>query len=102
MEKRQDSTTATSSNAGADCELLYVSPFLQIGNISAAITATANTEKCSMDEWESVWSESVVASPGQEQSILRWIMGDVDDPSMSSLKGCANRQWPVGDSGSRL
>ncbi|KAL2477970.1 scarecrow-like protein 22 [Forsythia ovata] len=82
---RQDSTTATSSNAGADCELLPVPPSLQIGNISAATTATANTEKCSMDEWESVLSESVAASPSQEQSILRWIMGDVEDPSMGSL-----------------
>ncbi|KAL2453922.1 Scarecrow-like protein 6 [Abeliophyllum distichum] len=82
---RQDSTTATSSNAGADCELLPVPPSLQIGNISAATTATANTEKCSMDEWESVLSESVAASPSQEQSILRWIMGDVEDLSMGSL-----------------
>ncbi|XP_022897183.1 scarecrow-like protein 6 [Olea europaea var. sylvestris] len=38
-----------------------------------------------MDDWESVLSESVAASPSQEQSILRWIMGDVEDPSMGSL-----------------
>ncbi|KAL2514018.1 scarecrow-like protein 6 [Forsythia ovata] len=38
-----------------------------------------------MEEWESVLSESAVASPSQEHSILRWIMGDVDDPEMGSL-----------------
>ncbi|KAL2502391.1 GRAS domain-containing protein [Forsythia ovata] len=38
-----------------------------------------------MDKWESLWSESVAASPSQEQSILRWILGEVEDPSMGSL-----------------
>ncbi|KVH91205.1 Transcription factor GRAS [Cynara cardunculus var. scolymus] len=39
-------------------------------------------QKCSeMEDWESVLSES-----GQEQSILRWIMGDVEDPSMGLNK----------------
>ncbi|KAL2490088.1 putative phytochrome B [Forsythia ovata] len=38
-----------------------------------------------MDEWKSVLLESVAASLSQEQSILRWIMGDVDDPSMGRL-----------------
>ncbi|KAL2476618.1 GRAS domain-containing protein [Abeliophyllum distichum] len=42
-------------------------------------------EKCSMDVRESVWSESIATSPSQEQSILRWIIGDVEDPSMRSL-----------------
>ncbi|XP_043719578.1 scarecrow-like protein 27 [Telopea speciosissima] len=43
-------------------------------------------EKCGlgMEDWESMLSESA-ASPGQEQSLLRWIMGDVEDPS-SGLK----------------
>ncbi|XP_010258971.1 PREDICTED: scarecrow-like protein 6 [Nelumbo nucifera] len=43
-------------------------------------------EKCGlgMEDWESVLSESA-ASPSQEQSLLRWIMGDVDDPT-SGLK----------------
>ncbi|XP_042494922.1 scarecrow-like protein 27 [Macadamia integrifolia] len=43
-------------------------------------------EKCGlgMEDWESILSESA-ASPGQEQSLLRWIMGDVEDPS-SGLK----------------
>ncbi|XP_022757026.1 scarecrow-like protein 6 [Durio zibethinus] len=38
------------------------------------------TEKCglSMEDWESVLS----GSPSQEQSILRLIMGDIEDPSM--------------------
>ncbi|XP_019054166.1 PREDICTED: scarecrow-like protein 22 [Nelumbo nucifera] len=43
-------------------------------------------EKCvlGMEDWESMLSESA-SSPSQEQSLLRWIMGDVDDPS-SGLK----------------
>jgi len=38
-------------------------------------------EKCGlrMEDWEGVLSES---PPGQEQSILRLIMGDIEDPSM--------------------
>ncbi|XP_022852130.1 scarecrow-like protein 22 isoform X1 [Olea europaea var. sylvestris] len=88
---RQDST-ATSSNAGADYEVLPVPPSLQIRNISAITTATPNTEKCSMDEWESVLSESVAASPSQDQSIVRWIVGDVEDPSMGSL----NKVYQIG------
>ncbi|KAL5571906.1 hypothetical protein UlMin_021503 [Ulmus minor] len=41
-------------------------------------------EKCGleMEDWESVLSES----PGQEQSILRLIMADVDDPSLGLNK----------------
>ncbi|KAJ4953881.1 hypothetical protein NE237_030713 [Protea cynaroides] len=43
-------------------------------------------EKCGlgMEDWESMLSESA-ASPGQEHSLFRWIMGDVEDPS-SGLK----------------
>ncbi|XP_042505391.1 scarecrow-like protein 6 [Macadamia integrifolia] len=43
-------------------------------------------EKCGlgMEDWENILSESA-ASPGQEQSLIRWIMGDVEDPS-SGLK----------------
>jgi len=45
-------------------------------------------EKCGMvmDDWESMLSDSVTASPGQEQSVFRWIMGDVEDPSMGLNK----------------
>ncbi|KAI3693266.1 hypothetical protein L6452_33099 [Arctium lappa] len=44
--------------------------------------AVAGEQKCGeMEDWESVLSES-----GQEQSILRWIMGDVEDPSMGLNK----------------
>ncbi|KAI3756826.1 hypothetical protein L1987_56649 [Smallanthus sonchifolius] len=43
---------------------------------------TGGDEKCGeMEDWETVLSES-----GQEQSILRWIMGDVEDPSMGLNK----------------
>nr|XP_043628489.1 scarecrow-like protein 6 [Erigeron canadensis] len=43
---------------------------------------TVGEEKCGeMEDWESVLSES-----GQGQSILRWAMGDVDDPSMGLHK----------------
>ncbi|XVE74048.1 hypothetical protein DITRI_Ditri11bG0167600 [Diplodiscus trichospermus] len=42
------------------------------------------TEKCGLDmeDWESVLS----GSPSQEQSILRLIMGDIEDPSMGLNK----------------
>ncbi|KAB1225274.1 Scarecrow-like protein 6 [Morella rubra] len=42
-------------------------------------------EKCGlgMEDWEGVLSES---SPGQEQSILRLIMGDIEDPSVGLNK----------------
>ncbi|KAG5538632.1 hypothetical protein RHGRI_019256 [Rhododendron griersonianum] len=47
-------------------------------------------EKCGlvvgMEDWESMLSDSVEASPGQEQSVYRWIMGDVEDPSMGLNK----------------
>ncbi|PIN10750.1 hypothetical protein CDL12_16649 [Handroanthus impetiginosus] len=82
---QQDSTTATSSNAGgADSGLLPVPPSLEIG-ASADGGDGGNTEKCAMDDWENVLSESVAASPSQEQNIFRWIMGDVEDPAMGSL-----------------
>ncbi|CAI9769368.1 unnamed protein product [Fraxinus pennsylvanica] len=78
LKWQQDSTTATSSNRGVDSELLPVPPSLEIG--------TAAAGKCAMDEWESVFSESAVTSPSQEQSIMRWIMGDVDDPEINLNK----------------
>ncbi|KAF3440024.1 hypothetical protein FNV43_RR18302 [Rhamnella rubrinervis] len=51
------------------------------GNISRA---ALEEEKCGlgMEDWESVLSES----PGQEQSILRLIMADVEDPSFGLNK----------------
>ncbi|KAK2993305.1 hypothetical protein RJ640_006793 [Escallonia rubra] len=73
----------TSSNAGAESSLEILRPLpppsLEIGG-----SGSGNPEKCGlgMDDWESVLSDSVAASPGQEQSILRWIMGDVEDPYM--------------------
>ncbi|PIN09668.1 hypothetical protein CDL12_17752 [Handroanthus impetiginosus] len=81
---QQDSTTATSSNAGgADSELLPVPQSLEIGNAGGG--GGGNPEKFAMEDWESMLSESVAVSPTQEQSILRWIMGDVEDPAMGSL-----------------
>ncbi|KAG8391619.1 hypothetical protein BUALT_Bualt01G0206200 [Buddleja alternifolia] len=87
---QHDSNTATSSNAagGADSELLPVPPSLEIG---AAVGGGGNTEKFAMEDWESVLSES----PNQEQSILRWIMGDVEDPAMGSL----NKVLQIGGGG---
>ncbi|KAL2234031.1 scarecrow-like protein 6 [Sesamum indicum] len=81
---QQDSTTATSSNAGgANSELLPIPPSLEIGTAGGG--SGGNGEKFAMEDWESVLSESVAVSPSQEQSILRWIMGDVEDPAMGSL-----------------
>ncbi|KAL3516956.1 hypothetical protein ACH5RR_023858 [Cinchona calisaya] len=58
------------SNVAIESELQFLPPSL---------------EKCTMEEWESVLPESAAASPSQEQSILRWLMRDVDDPSMVNL-----------------
>ncbi|KAH6822986.1 GRAS family transcription factor [Perilla frutescens var. hirtella] len=78
---QQDSTTATSSNAGGpDSELLPVPPSLEIGAAGAG-----NPEKFAMEDWESVLSESAAVSPSQEQAFLRWVMGDVEDPAMGNL-----------------
>ncbi|XP_026661898.2 scarecrow-like protein 27 [Phoenix dactylifera] len=33
-----------------------------------------------VEDWEVMFSESA-ASPGQEQTFLRWLMGDIDDPT---------------------
>ncbi|XP_052171214.1 scarecrow-like protein 6 [Diospyros lotus] len=79
-QKWQEPTT--SSGPGLDSELHPVPPLL------GAASAAAAPEKCGLgiDDWEGVLSESVAASPTQEQSILRWIMGDVDDPSMGLNK----------------
>ncbi|KAG6428000.1 hypothetical protein SASPL_112248 [Salvia splendens] len=77
----QDSTTATSSNAGPPhSDLLPVPPLnLEIGTAAA----TANPEKFAMEDWESVLSDSAAVSPSQEQAFLRWVMGDVEDPHLS-------------------
>ncbi|XP_047981637.1 scarecrow-like protein 6 [Salvia hispanica] len=75
----QDSTTATSSNArggATDSDLLPVPPSLEIGG-------AGNPDKVSMEDWESVLSDSAAVSPSQEQAFLRWVMGDVDDPAKS-------------------
>ncbi|KAF7825333.1 scarecrow-like protein 6 [Senna tora] len=49
-------------------------------NPSQAALATSSADKCGlgMEDWEGVLSES---PPGQDQSILRLIMGDIEDPS---------------------
>ncbi|KAG1362183.1 scarecrow-like protein 22 [Cocos nucifera] len=48
-----------------------------------------------VDDWEAVFSEPAV-SPGQEQTFLRWIMGDVEVPPTSSAAAAASgpRQQP--------
>ncbi|KAI3444725.1 hypothetical protein Pfo_001390 [Paulownia fortunei] len=91
---QQDSTTATSSNAGgADSELLPIPPSLEIGTTGGG--SGGNSEKFAMEDWESVLSESVAVSPSHEQSFLRWIMGDVEDPAMGSL----NKALQIGGGG---
>ncbi|KAL3833111.1 hypothetical protein ACJIZ3_007847 [Penstemon smallii] len=63
------SETSSSNAAGGDSVLLNLG---------------ISDDKCVMEDWETVLSETA-SSPSQEQSILRWIMGgDVEDPSMST------------------
>ncbi|KZV32850.1 scarecrow-like protein 22-like [Dorcoceras hygrometricum] len=76
---RQDSTTATSSSAGAGSVLLLVQPHIEIGGGGGAAYA------CAMDDWESVLSEPLPASSGQELSMLHLIMGDVADHSVGGV-----------------
>ncbi|KAH6808470.1 hypothetical protein C2S51_029578 [Perilla frutescens var. frutescens] len=79
---QQDSTTATSSNAGEpDSELLPVPPSLEIG-----VADVKNPKKFTMEDLESVLSESTAVSSSQEHAFLRWmIMGDVEDLAMENL-----------------
>lgn len=60
----------------------------QIQEISGCGDTNRSIEKCGlgMEDWESVLSESAAASPSQEQSVLGWIMGDVEDPSLGLNK----------------
>ncbi|CAL9125176.1 unnamed protein product [Musa textilis] len=48
----------------------------------------AGGEKCGVgvDDWEAMLSETSAASPSRERTFLRWIMGDVDDPSAAGFK----------------
>lgn len=71
-------------HAGTNVELQPIPTSLEIAGCGVA------AEKCGgglgMEDWEGVLSDTVTASPSQEQSILRWIMGDVDDPSIGLNK----------------
>ncbi|CAL9094562.1 unnamed protein product [Musa textilis] len=48
----------------------------------------AGGERCGLgvEDWEVMLSETSAASHGREQTFLRWIMGDVEDPSAAGLK----------------
>ncbi|PKA46475.1 Scarecrow-like protein 6 [Apostasia shenzhenica] len=50
------------------------------------MSGLAGVEKCGIraDDWETMLSAST-ASPSQEQTFLRWIMGDIEDPSAAKL-----------------
>ncbi|KAH0973804.1 hypothetical protein GBA52_015703 [Prunus armeniaca] len=50
-----------------------------------AVTGSGGVERCGLglgglEDWETMLSETA-ASPGQDQSLLRWIAGDADDTS---------------------
>ncbi|CAK9159375.1 unnamed protein product [Ilex paraguariensis] len=84
QETPSSSNVGVESGGGGSLELHPGQPSLEIGVGGGSDGA----EKCGleMEDWEGVLSDSVAASPSQEQSILRWIMGDVDDPSMGLNK----------------
>ncbi|RWW57305.1 hypothetical protein BHE74_00035913 [Ensete ventricosum] len=48
----------------------------------------AGGERCGLgvEDWEMMLSETSAASHSREQTFLRWIMGDVEDPSAAGLK----------------
>lgn len=47
----------------------------------------ASGEKCGIgiDDWETMFFSSAASSPNQEQTFLRWIMGDAEDLSVPKL-----------------
>ncbi|CAK9186556.1 unnamed protein product [Ilex paraguariensis] len=85
-QTQQDTTSSSNvgfqSGYGETLELQPVLPSLEIGGGG---DTTNGAEKCclGMEDFEGVLSDSVAASPSQEQSLFRWIMGDVEDPSMA-------------------
>ncbi|GFY81171.1 GRAS family transcription factor [Actinidia rufa] len=81
-----NSNVGVESRCGSS-ELRQVPPPAQeVGGGSAA----AGAEKCGlgMEDWESILSDSAAASPGQEQSVLRWIMGTWRTPQWASTGCC--------------
>ncbi|XP_062076053.1 scarecrow-like protein 6 [Humulus lupulus] len=48
------------------------------------------SERCGLvvglEDWENMLSETAASSPGQDHSLLRWIAGDMEDPSSFGLK----------------
>ncbi|GMH00609.1 hypothetical protein Nepgr_002448 [Nepenthes gracilis] len=94
---QKETTTITTSSGGKDIEASRGSSGgvmakkdewdLEFHQLPTApeIGASGGAEKCGlggdMDGWESVLSESA-SSPSQEQSILRLMIGDMEDPSV--------------------
>lgn len=72
--------THSTDNSGNNLDLFHQMPAnLEIGS--------AGVEKCGgMEYWDADLLDPAAESPGQDQSILRLIMGDVEDPSMGLNK----------------
>ncbi|KAK8487302.1 hypothetical protein V6N13_093427 [Hibiscus sabdariffa] len=72
------------SGASTDCSCVAATKAVSsINNKGSSHPVDIGTEKCGlgMEDWESI----LPGSPSQDQSILRLIMGDVDDPSSMGL-----------------
>ncbi|KAF3448355.1 hypothetical protein FNV43_RR09068 [Rhamnella rubrinervis] len=71
----------TEEPAGTTRKDEWASELQQIPSGLEAVTGSGG-ERCGLglEDWESMFSETAV-SPGQDQSLLRWIAGEVDDPS---------------------
>ncbi|XP_021898578.1 scarecrow-like protein 6 [Carica papaya] len=78
------SSTLSSSHGGGGSGGASTDTTAVAGSVSGNPSVDAGTEKCGlgMEDWESVLS----GSPSQEQSILRFIMGDIEDPSVGLNK----------------
>ncbi|XP_048322975.2 scarecrow-like protein 22 [Ziziphus jujuba] len=71
----------TEPSTGASRKNEWASELQPIPSGLEAVTGSGG-ERCGLglEDWETMLSETA-ASPGQDQSLLRWIAGDVDDPS---------------------
>ncbi|GAA0156370.1 hypothetical protein LIER_13884 [Lithospermum erythrorhizon] len=65
---------------GAESALQPMPPSLELAG--GAGSGPGGGDKCAMEEWESVLSGSVSASPSQQHY---WMMGDVEDPTINTF-----------------
>ncbi|XP_038990535.1 scarecrow-like protein 6 [Hibiscus syriacus] len=83
---------ATAAGGGGGCNLTETTTtttteFQLISSELDLVTGPGGAQRCNLglEEWETMFSESAV-SPSQDNSLLRWITGEVDDHNSFGLK----------------